>query len=156
MGDTLGSRPRPHIQIACVCEKVLMETDSVLSVIRVVDTYTLETSELPTGYKGAAELTAVVSLKSGDVVGEHEVGLRLVPPDGADRPVQRWPVEFRGGEHGVNLTIKFTLLEPKIGLYWFDVLWADEVLTRIPFRMKLKNQTESTASEAAPRETTTH
>jgi hypothetical protein len=66
-----------------------------------------------------------------------------------------WPVEFLGGERGVNLKIVFTLQAPKFGLYWFDVLWRDEVLTRIPFRLKSKS-IEPTDDVAAPNETVMH
>jgi hypothetical protein len=156
MGVLPASNSKPFVQIACVCEKVLIEPDNVASLIRVVDTYALAlpTPELPAGVQ-IAFLIAFISLKSGDVVGEFEVGLRLNHPDGKDYPIRRWPVEFRGGESGVNLKIAFSLPDAKFGLYWFDVLWGDEVLTRIPFRLKAAS-TESTASEAAPTETTTH
>src|SRR4051812_1385162 len=128
------SNPRPFIQAACVCEKVLVEPDSVASVIRMVDTYFLEvpTEPLPPNIKPLLELTVFVSLKSGDVTGEHEVGLRLNAPDKQSQPVRKWPAEFRGGEAGVSLKVTFSLADPKFGLYWFDVLWNDEVLTRIP------------------------
>ncbi|MEO7270387.1 MAG: hypothetical protein ABIX28_05585 [Vicinamibacterales bacterium] len=131
--------PKPFVQTACVCEKVLVESDGVPSLIRIVDTYTVELPmELPPGYKTATDLTVFVSLKSGDVVGEHEIGLRLNGPDGKARPVRRWPVRLNGQEHGANVRIAFTLTSPEYGLYWFDVLWGDEVLTRVPFRLKAK------------------
>jgi hypothetical protein len=96
----------------------------------------------------AADLTAFISLKSGDVVGEREVGLRLNSPDGKPRPVKKWLVRFNGQDHGVNLTIAFTLTSPQYGLYWFDVLCADHVLTRIPFRLKPRT-TESLSDESS-------
>jgi hypothetical protein len=148
--------PKPWVQIACVCEKVLIEPDNVASLIRIVDTYLIDTPppELPTDFKVGMELTAFISLKSGDVVGESEIGLRLITPDDDQHPFRMWPVEFRGGESGVNLKIGFGLATPKFGLYWFDVLWKDEVLTRIPFRLKPK-PAESTAPVVVPNETVT-
>ncbi len=148
--------PKPFVQIACVCEKVLIEPDNVPSLIRVVDTYTLNTpTEPPPGFKTGAKLTAYVSLKSGDVIGNFEVGLRLIPPDGKGHPVKKWPTEFRGNEHGVNMKIEFTLEDPQFGLYWFDVLWGDDVLTRIPFRLRTKPAEEPTGETVAPNETVT-
>jgi hypothetical protein len=148
------SNEKPFVQVACVCEKVLIEPDNVPSLIRIVDTYTLELpgKPLPPGVKLQTDLTAFVSLKSGDVIGDFEVGLRLNAPDGKDHPVRMWPVEFKGGEHGANLKIAFTLQDPKIGLYWFDVLWGSDVLTRIPFRLKSK-ALEPTGDVVAPNET---
>lgn len=153
--------PKPWVQLACICENVLIEPDNVPSLIRVVDTYTLPFApdapplDVPVGVPVGVQLTAFVSLKSGGAVGDFEVGLRLTAPDNTEQPARKWPVELRGGEHGANLKITFALQNPKLGLYWFDVLWDDDVLTRIPFRLKAALTTESTASEAAPTETTT-
>ena len=148
---------KPLVQIACICERVLIEPDNVASLIRVVDTYNLTTlpEPLPPGVVLQTDLTAFISLKSGDVVGDFEVGLRLRSPDGKDSPIRMWKTEFLGGEQGVNMKIAFTLKDPKFGLYWFDVLWGDDVLTRIPFRLK-SIPLESKADEVAPIETATH
>jgi hypothetical protein len=131
---------------------VLVEPDNVATLVRVVDTYTLP-DVLPPGIQ--FPLTIFVSLKSGEVVGDFEVGLRLNSPEGKDQPVGRWPVEFRGGEHGANLRIDFGLANPQSGLYWFDVLWGDEILTRIPLRVRTVTASESTAAAVSPSETTT-
>jgi len=147
---------KPLVQIACIAEKVLIEPDNVASLIRVVDTYNLPAlPEAPApGVLFQTELTAFISLKSGDVVGEFEVGLRLRNPDGKDSPIRMWKTEFLGGEQGVNMKIAFTLTAPKFGFYWFDVLWGHEVLTRIPFRLKSIPQ-ESKTDAVVPSETAT-
>jgi hypothetical protein len=148
--------PKPFVQIACICEKVLVEPDNVPTLIRVVDTYFLDLLEnAPPGIQVGLPLTAFVSLKSGDVVGEFEVGLQLTAPDSEERPIRMWPVEFRGAENGVNMKVAFTLANPKLGLYWFDVLWGEEVLTRIPFRLKAK-PTEPKNDVVAPSEIVTN
>lgn len=129
--------PRPFVQVACVCERVLVETDNVPSLIRIADTYHLELPQaLPADTAAAVNLTVYVSLKSGDVVGEHEIGLKLNRPDGLASEKRPWPAEFRGEAHGVSLRLNFTIANPAYGLYWFDVLWdGDEILTRIPLRL---------------------
>jgi hypothetical protein len=158
------SAHKPYVQAACVCEKVLIEPDNVPSLIRIVDTVTIDVKAIGPGTPppGLLEkldlpviLTAFVSLKSGDVVGEYDVGLRLNAPDGTPPPVRKWPVVLNGGEHGANVRIEFRLPSAKPGLYWFDVLWGDEVLTRIPLRVKPR-PTAPTAGADAPNETVTH
>jgi hypothetical protein len=130
--------PKPLVALACVCERVLVETDNVVSLIRVVDTFTLPLPlNRPMPGATLTSLIVVVALKSGDVVSEHDVGLRLRDPEGHDHPVQKWTMDFRGGEQGVNLAINLAIPNPKIGVHWFDVLWREEVLTRIPFRVQL-------------------
>jgi hypothetical protein len=148
---------KPLVQIACICEKVLIEPDNVPTLVRVVDTITMQpprdvpSPATPTG----VQLTIFVALKSGDVAGDFEVGLRLKSPEGKDHPLRKWPVELRGGEHGANLRVDFLLQDPQFGLYWFDVLWGDETLTRIPLRLRRSTASESSADAVAPSETTT-
>jgi hypothetical protein len=138
---------KPWVQFACVCEKVLREPDNVASLIRIVDTYNLDVPpefpkgfELPPGISGgwALPLTIAVSLKSGDVSGEYEIGLRLTRPSGQQTPIRKWPAVFRGGEAGVTLVMAFVLESPTSGLYWIEVLWFSEVLARIPLRINPK------------------
>lgn len=145
------------VQIACICEKVLVEPDNVATLVRVVDTFTLSAPPEvpPPGMPNAVPLTIFVSLKSGEVVGDFEVGLRLNSPDGDAQPLGKWAVEFRGGEHGANLRIDFGLANPQGGLYWFDVLWGEEILTRVPLRLRTSTTSESTADVVPPSETMT-
>jgi hypothetical protein len=133
------------VQVACICEKVLREHDNVPTLIRIVDIFNVETpiDPLPEGVHLGTPLTIFVALKSGDVAGEHEIGLRLTRPDGTTGPVRKWPVTFGGAERGVNLQLGFALDSPQLGLYWFDVLWSDEVLTRVPLRLKLRTAVDA-------------
>lgn len=143
---------KPFVQVACVCEKVLIEPDSVASLIRIVDTYFMNPIEgLPPDIGIKTDLSVFISLKSGDLVGEFQIGMRLRGPDGAPAKTLTWPVAFNGGEHGVNAKIALTLLGQKFGLYWFDVLWGDELLTSIPFQLKpiSVEQSEAAPSESA-------
>ena len=155
MGTVPAKASKPFVQVACVCEKALIEPDGVPSLIRVVDTYTVDAAgelpDLPPGFGVLMPLWVVVSLKSGDVVGEHEVALQLHGPNNQPFPARKWRVVFNGGEHGVNVRVAFTLDSPIFGLYWFDVIWENEVLTRIPFRLKPK-ATTPTADSAVPSE----
>jgi hypothetical protein len=152
--NRLTVTPKPFVQIACACEKVLHERDNVASLIRVVDTYTLDAPKaLPPGIKAVIALTLFVSLKAGDVVGEHEIGLSLTKPDGTVSAVGSRSLRFGGGETGVNLQVGFEMESPALGLYWFDVLWGEEVLTRIPLRLKPKISGEP-SPESTETETT--
>ena len=142
--------PKPWVQFACVCEKALREPDNVASLIRIVDTYYIDPEPLPAAITSwALPLTIAVSLKSGDVSGEFELGLRLVRPDGKETSIRKWPVVFRGAEAGVNLIMGFALEAPEFGLYWFEVLWEEAILARIPLRVKPR------VLEASPESTET-
>ena len=95
-------------------------------------------------------LTLFVSIKSGDITGEHRIGIRLREPDGTQKPKHDWPIVLKGGQDGANLKIEFTIATPKDGLYWFDVLWEEEeiLLTSIPVSIKVVTQTQSGPPQA--------
>jgi hypothetical protein len=126
---------KPYVAIATVCEKVLLEKDGVVSVIRVVDTFTV--AELPAGALPNLALTAMIALKAGDLVGESRLSLIIAAPDGTRSPFpESWPVVFGGGETGANFVVTFGLPPNKPGLYWIEVLWNGESLTKIPIRLR--------------------
>jgi hypothetical protein len=129
------ANPKPLVQAACVCENALVEPDNTVSLIRVVDTFTANLN-VPEGLKAAITLNIVVMLKSGDVRGSHELAIHLHQPNKKHQELKRWTALFEGNESGSNMKMQFNLITPKEGLYWFDVLWGEEVLTRIPFRLK--------------------
>ena len=62
-------------------------------------------------------------------------------------PEQGWPAILEGGEHGFNVRLDFALGVKTFGLMWFDVTWNDEVLTRVPLRLK---QAELPQTATAP------
>jgi hypothetical protein len=150
----METNTKPYVAAACVCESVLTEKDGVASLIRIVDTFHLEQpqSEAPS-VPISMRLKVFVSVKAGALTGEHEIGLKFHSPDGKSRAPHRWPVVFDDRpESGANLIVDFLLSGPapgelpKPGLYWFDVLWTDEVLTRIPFRITRKPQAPAAPS----------
>lgn len=130
------SNPKPWVNVAAFCEKVLIERDGVVSAIRIIDTITvLESPPPPAGL--ALPVSAIVVLKSGDVVvGESHVSLVLEEPDGTRKPFpEKFPVIFLGAEQGVNVVANFALPAQKFGLYWVEIIWNDELLTRIPLKL---------------------
>ena len=50
-------------------------------------------------------------------------------------------VHFEGEDRGTNVIYAATLNVEQEGLYWFDVLLDDELLTRMPLRILYQRQT---------------
>ena len=127
----------PYVQLATICEKALQEADGVLSIIRAVDRLTLTAQgtnvpdELP---QGMLQPTLVVALKSDDARGRHPVTLRIQQPSGLYLPERSFDVMFEGEERGVNLILQLQI-EAEEGLYWFEILVNDQLLTRVPLRV---------------------
>ncbi len=87
----------------------------------------------------AIEVNGLIILKSGDVTGASSVSLNMRTPTGETKtlsPERGWPIVLNGGEHGVQLTLKFPLGVKNYGLYWFDLYWQGESLTSIPLMLR--------------------
>ena len=128
---------KPLVSVACMCEKILTEKDGVLSAIRLVDTFFVERpiQPLPENVKAGIQMSALVSLKSGDVTGEQEIKITLRKPSGETKEIGSWKVVLNGGEHGANFMMNMMMSGTEFGLLWLDVIWQGEVLTSIPIKV---------------------
>lgn len=128
---------KPLVAVAAVCERVLAETDNVFSAIRLVDIFYIPPPPpgLPADIPQGADLTLFISLKSGDLVGAFDMRVTLRTPTGKVAEVHRGPMNLKGGEHGVNMRVRFVMPATEFGLYWFDVWFEEDVLTSIPFKL---------------------
>lgn len=129
----------PLVKAALTCERVLHEKDGVLSIIRVVDTFFLAPKPaVAENVVVGAPMTALISIVSGEVVGEGLVTVRVRRPNGivSDLP-EKMPVLLKGGHHSANVIVQFVVQDEPgaFGLYWLDVLWDDSLLTSIPFTL---------------------
>jgi hypothetical protein len=143
------SKRGPFVQIAAFCENILEqkeESGSVMTAVRIVDTYTLEVPKgMPAHATPAIRVRGLIALKAGDVTGSHKVELVMENPVGERRslsPEGGWPAVFKGGEIGFNAKLDFLLGVKNFGLCWFDVLFDGELLTRMPLRLRRIEATE--------------
>ena len=129
-------KPRPYVTAALLCEKVLHEKDESLTLVRIVDKmqYRLEGIgvALPEGLKPMVNIQGLVSIKSGPVTGDHTIKVVAERPNGDRKEIVVFPVKFLGKDQGQNLVLNIGLGIEQDGLYWFDVVFDEEVLTRIP------------------------
>lgn len=124
--------------MAVLCEKVLTEQDGTISVIRIVDRITLSSAgpDVPDEMPATpVSLHAVVAFRSGAARGRYNVKLRPEDPSGHQLPALEMPVHFEGEERGANLIVNFNFVAEHEGLYWIDVLFQEEPVTRIPLRV---------------------
>jgi hypothetical protein len=128
----------PYLAAALLCEKVLQEKDDTISIIRMIDRITLTVSALgspETIPSTTINLSALIALKSGSARGRGTVKLRVETPSGLKLPDQLLPVLFEGDDRGVNLIVAFNMVIDQEGIYWFDVLLDERLLTRVPLRI---------------------
>lgn len=149
----------PYVSVAALCELVLQEKVERLSCVRFMDKLEVtSTLSRPPVSDEEKELIpkvmpvvpfpvhGLVSLKSGGFIGKKMIRIDLITPSG--KGIKRtgenvFPAVFEGGEHGVNLILDFTLNTEEEGLYYFDVVLDDEVITRIPLRVTFRQRIPS-------------
>lgn len=166
----------PFVTVAAVCERALLETDGAMSLIRLIDTLTIVKKSVRVGIIGSepgpatassirpaqagtsaedAELldvTAVVSLKRGDVRSAGKVGIVGHSPSGRRFDLGKVEVDFSGEKPGMNVVLRMVLQTREPGLYWFDVLWDETRISSMPLTLALPSseQTASSSSQTSP------
>lgn len=133
MPDTSG----PHLTAALICERILQEQDGVISAIRIIDRIT-RVANVPGDSafeQFQTPIAILICFKSGAARGRHNVTMQVEKPSGEQGPATVFPVQMEGEDRGVNLVLN-TMFEPdQEGLYWFDVGFDDERVTRMPLRV---------------------
>jgi hypothetical protein len=126
--------PLPYLNAALICEKVLLEQDGSVSVIRIADKVQMQVpSGLPPEANPPVNLNCLISIKSGPVTGDHKVSILMITPSGSDRGKSiEQPVKLLGKDQGQNFIFPFILGVNEEGLYWLVVLFDDIELTRVP------------------------
>jgi len=142
----MEEKPRPYLTAALLCEKVLIEQDGSVSVIRIADRVQLQMQGPPgVGLAGMAmppgsgepvpifNLNCFVALKSGPAIGDYTLRMTFLTPSGN---VQGTPIEHNvkllGKDTGQNLITQLYIAAQEEGLYWVIVTIDDMELTRIP------------------------
>ncbi len=128
----------PYLIAALLCEKILQEQDGTLSIIRMIDRFTLTapaSSSPETFPPMTLNCNLLLSFKSGNAKGKSTVKLKIEAPSGIKLPEQLLPVLFEGDDRGVNLNLGLNLIIDQEGVYWFEILLEEEFLTRVPLRV---------------------
>ena len=142
---------KPLVNVACLCEKALHESDGVLSLIRIVDTYRVGAPPaVIERLNPHLVLTLVVNLKANGLVGKHDITIVLVGSDGKAQAPQTITVDFpdAGPVSGANFLIQVEVGEVKnYGDKRFDVLYKGALLTSVPFRLQPSPDATNAAAE---------
>jgi hypothetical protein len=126
--------PRPWVQLAAFCQVALTEGTGHLSVIRFIDRWVVAgvAQEMqPTNI----QLTMAVILKSDQMKGQYRLSLQFHTPSHQTTKGPEFPALFEGDDRGVQLVLPMGIVAAEQGLYWFDILIEEEVVTRVPLRV---------------------
>lgn len=134
MSDQL-TLSRPYLQVAALCEKHLEEKDGVISLIRIIDRFTIPGTDdvmPPT----ILAFTIAVMFKAGNFRGRAEIGVQPISPSNTLMPEIKLTVQFRGEEEGgVNMMGLVKLQVTEEGLHWLVITLEGEEYTRVPMRV---------------------
>ena len=133
-----GNRKQPLLQIASLCDNVIVEKDDVISMMRIVDKIIVKAA-LPDLPPGTIPLTAVISFKAGEARGPRIITLIVQDPHGEEIMRHRMHVEFTESS-GRCIVHRFMLPTKETGVYWIDVLLNRECVTRIPCEISYERQ----------------
>jgi len=143
----------PYVVAFVICENALIETDNVLSAVRIVDTATFGTDQVPPVGQSLvlSSLDMVLILKAGDARGERTFRLRLITPEPVEHYSETWTHIFTAPpESGQSMRLRpVSIVWAGEGLYYFEVVAENSVLARTPLHIKLA-QAESEAGESKP------
>lgn len=144
----------PYLAAALICENVLLEQDGVSSVIRIIDRIFVPELASDKEPSGLVPLTLFLSFKSGGFVGKGTAKLIIVSPSGKAAKPQETPLEFKGDPNGgANMIVRAAIAFKEEGVYWFDVYYDSELVTRMPLDVQLMKteMLQSLPGAAAPR-----
>ena len=145
-----GSIGGPFLQMAVFCERVLHEKDDVLSAIRIIDRFTHTVSSAEVIMPPLKlEFSMLISFKSGDAKGKSELKIRPNAPSGKELPGFSGPILFEGGERGANIIIKLGFEAKEEGVYWFDVILDEKLITRMSLQVVYQKM-QITSTTAPP------
>lgn len=142
----------PYIAFASFCERVLQEQDGVLSAIRIVDRLIIQAPPPEAGDNSPTpvQISMLIGLRSGGYVGSGLLSVRGVLPSGKEFQTKTEAIaELKGADTGFNVIINAFMPIKERGIYWFDVVFNNRLLTRIPLSVLAQSELTS-ATEAKP------
>lgn len=132
---------RPHLNLATICERHILEQDGALTLFRIVDRFTVfgDSEEMPLA---TIAFTLVIRFAAGEFRGPLDLKVRILAPTTLTEVQElRIPVNFEAPEeHPSQLIGQINVIAKETGLYWVVVKLAEEECTRIPFRVVYQRQ----------------
>jgi hypothetical protein len=123
----------PFVRAAILCERVLCETDGVLSAIRI-----LHEGPAIGGNQGPIQVVLLLMLVRGAAsAGQHRVVLQIQGPSGQLVSAREIALTLDDGgpEQASSLVLDVSFEPRDEGVYWFRVSWGEDkrLLTQVPF-----------------------
>lgn len=137
----------PYVKAAVFCERSLVETDGVPSLIRIVDriNQTIVGSGSSTFTPIRFPLVLIVMLNPGDAKGSAEFELGVEAPNGIRSPIANGTIHYEAPDHAVNIRADVDMAYDQEGIYWFDVKVDAALMSRMPLTVRFNRITPAPA-----------
>lgn len=135
---------KPVVSVATDCEKVMIEKDDVVSLIRLVDTFFIPEEVLAKPQDAAIPITGLIVLRGGDFTGEGELSLAVESPDGKRTEFpDKFPMLFTSTDQTNNVICNMVIALRHVGTSWVNVLWDGDLLTKFPIKLAPQKKPET-------------
>lgn len=140
-GEQHGDTGGPYLTAALICDRLLRESDGVVSAVRIIDRFVVSVqaigSELPSlPNERHVQFVLLLHFRSGKAQGNQIMTLTIERPDGMHRLFLNQSVYFDGGdERGPVLGIECNFAYDLDGLYWFRIELDGRFISKIPLRL---------------------
>jgi hypothetical protein len=124
----------PFLQAALICERVISEADGAVSAIRIIDRVYFASDPEGRPLNPRHPVWFLITLKSGSARGRYTITVMREKPSGERAEVLRAPVLLEGEDRGANVVVQAAFEPDQEGLYWFDVAFEEQRITRMPLR----------------------
>jgi hypothetical protein len=138
----------PYIRIATLCEALIEERDGLWTVVRMLDRMTRHA----VGPQAPGEMEPftvsthlALHIDTGEARGNHEIAIRLEAPSGLSEQLLATTVTLESADRGVRFHFPGQIAVTSAGLYWFIILFDNQVLTRVPLRILYERLTPGAA-----------
>ena len=92
------------------------------------------------------DLAIVVALTSDELKGIFDLTLKPVMPDGEVLAPATLPIELEGPGIVKPTFTRVSIPIELEGVYWFDLIFQDVLLTRMPLQVMYKRETQAVSS----------
>ncbi len=139
----MASSDGPYLLMAVLCQNAQQDQYGSFSVINVLEQLVAGTNdpnapdEMPT-FRFQGHLA--VQVAAGNSKGSHTLSIVPIQPSGKKLEPVGQRIQFKGIDHRATFISNVSMDIEEEGLYWFNVLLDDRVMTRIPLRIRYERQ----------------
>lgn len=144
MGPSVIEQDGPWVQSALICEQIIVPPDGVPTIVRVLDRLSVTLQPLPSSSPPAVPpdrmppvefpLTLTLILRSTRSL-QGELSIDVTTPDGGRYLMMARTAVFSGTPPAFRGNIQANIIFGLSGLYWFDVTFGGQLLTRVPLEV---------------------